>query len=118
MHSMSRGLNKGEGGGISHALGLLFLVILLFLISGCGKTAEEKYMCSVVLEECEDIVPDRNSVDAGTGEDVTFVLTQKNGCIVSGTDYEDCTLAEMNGKTVLTLHNIQYPTVVKLETAY
>lgn len=75
-------------------------------------------MCSVVLEECEDVIPDRQSADAGAGENVTFTLTTKNGCMLSGTDYEDAVWRESGNKTILTLYNIRYPTVVKLETAY
>lgn len=115
---MNRELKGTEGGGRSFALSLFLLTAIIFMVSGCGRTAEETYLCSVVLEDCTDIIPDRSSVDTGVGEDVTFVLTGKNGCVVSGTDYDNSTLIESDGKTVLTLHDVQYSTVVKIKTAY
>ncbi len=119
MRLMNRKLKKREEGReISLTLRLCFLLLLLSILSGCGSPDEKKRMCSVVLEECQDVIPDRQSVDVGVDEDVTFVLSGKNGCIVSGTDYKDYTLKQSDGKTLLTLHQVRYSTVVQLQTTY
>ncbi len=99
------------------ACGIL-LILAVFCISGCVRQDGKGGYCSVVLEECRDVIPSQQSVDICRGEDASFVLNLKNGCVVSGTDYEQYEISEENGKTVLTLKNVRYSTVVKLYADY
>ena len=97
---------------------ILLLGLAALLLSGCGGQTGKEKRCSVVLEECQDVIPDQKSVQVGRGGDVSFRLHPKNGCIVTGTDYEDSEITKENEKLVLTLKNVRYSTVVKLTTSY
>lgn len=90
----------------------------LLLIPGCKREQEKSEQCRVVLEECRDVIPDKKSMDTNRGENVSFILNLKNGCVVTGTDYDNYEISNENKKTVLTLKNVRYSMVVKLNTAY
>ncbi len=94
------------------------LALTVLLASGCGQKEEKDGYCSIVLEECQDVIPDKQSVDIRRGEDASFVLNLKNGCVILGTDYDRYELSEKNGKTVLTLKKVCYSTVIRLSTDY
>lgn len=95
------------------------LIILLVCLGGCGEKDRDKTaMCSVVLEECEGVSAGKESTETPRGEDVSFVLKLKQGYILTGTDYKDYELKEENENTVLTLKNVRYSTVVKLNVSY
>ena len=87
-------------------------------LSGCGGQKKQDGHRIVVIEDCEDVIPDRREADVIRGEDVSFTLTLKNGCVVTGTDYEDSEISGSGDKVVLTLRNVQYSAVVKLSTSY
>lgn len=97
---------------------ILTIALPMFLLSGCGRQVSKDGRCTVVLEDCQDVVPASRSADVTRGGDVSFYLTMKNGCVVTGTDYEDCEVSEQNEKTVVTLKDVRYSTVVKLSTTY
>lgn len=109
---------KEEGREQSLTLHLYLLLIVTLFLSGCSQLDTKSKICSVVIEECQNVVPDKQSADVGIDEDVTFVLSTQNGCVVTGTDYEDATLKEADGKMILTLHQVRYSTVVTLQTTY
>lgn len=97
---------------------ILFPFLAMAFLSGCGKPEKKDASCAVVLEECEDAVPGRKNADVGRGDDVSFTLTLKNGCVLTGTDYETYEIVQKNGKAVLTLKGVHYSTIVKLYTSY
>ena len=118
-------MNKGDNtffrGWESHSrpfFKALFWVLAVIFLSGCGRQEKKEASCVVVLEECRDVVPDRKSADTGRGKDVSFTLFLKNGCVITGTDYEKYEIAEKNGKAVLTLKDVRYSTIVRLNTTY
>ena len=97
---------------------LLFLTAAALLLQGCASRQEKDGKINVVLEECQDVVADKQSARIKRGSDVSFVLNLKNGCTVSGADYGDCEISTEGTRTVLTLKDVCYSTVVKLDTAY
>ncbi|PWJ79175.1 UNVERIFIED_CONTAM: leucine rich repeat (LRR) protein [Murimonas intestini] len=97
---------------------ILFLVLIAVCLFGCGRQGRKKASCIVVLEDCEDAVPDRKSAEADRGNDISFTLTLKNGCVITGTDYGEYDLAIKNGKAVLMLKDVRYSTIVRLYTTY
>lgn len=96
----------------------LFFVLASTFLGGCAGQEKTDGQCIVVIEDCEDVIPDRRDANVRKGEDVSFSLTLKNGCIVTGTDYEDSQIYGDGEKMVLTLRDVQYSAVVKLSTAY
>ncbi len=96
----------------------LFSVLAAVFPGGCAGQEKQDGQCIVVIEDCEDVIPDRRDADVRRGGDVSFTLTLKNGCVVIGTDYEDSEISGDGEKAVLTLRNVQYSAVVKLSTAY
>lgn len=97
---------------------LLFLAAAALLLQGCASRQEKDGKINVVLEECQDVITDRQSARIKRGSDVSFVLNLKNGCTVSGADYGDYEISTEGTRTVLTLKDVCYSTVVKLDTAY
>ncbi len=97
---------------------ILVMALPMFLLSGCSREQEKDGNCTVVLEDCQDVVPVSRSADVTRGGDVSFYLTLKNGCVVTGTDYEDYEISEQDEKTIVTLKDVRYSTVVKLSTTY
>ena len=54
---------------------ILFLILIAVCFFGCGSQGRKKASCIVVLEDCEDAVPDRKSAEADRGNDISFTLT-------------------------------------------
>lgn len=96
----------------------MILSLLVLVLTGCGGEIKKDHCCTVVLEDCQDVVPACKSKDIVRGEDASFILTMKNGCTITGADYEDYEILINDDKTTLTLKNVCYSTVVKLSTTY
>lgn len=101
-----------------HRSGFLIFALAAVLLCGCARQENTDGQCIVVLEDCEDVIPDRRNAGVRRGGDISFALTLKNGCVVTGTDYEESEISGEGEKAVLTLRNVQYSTVVKLSTVY
>lgn len=94
------------------------LLLCAVALSGCTEEKKTDGKCVVVLEECPDVIPVKQNAETCRGKDVSFILNLKNGCVVSGTDYQDYEISKGFEKTILTLKNVRYSTVVKLYTTY
>lgn len=108
----------GAFDGMRRLCGWVLLALTALFLYGCGGQETTAGTCIVVLEDLDDVIPDKRDADVLRGDDVSFVLTLKNGCVVTGTDYENYELASDGERAVLTLRNVAYSTTVALSTAY
>lgn len=89
---------------------------LLLALTGCAKTATVSApTLGVVVEESPWAVIENNGQTVRQGEDVTFRIETTDGFVVLGTDYEgEETLSQDGSNATLTLHNVSYPTRLRL----
>ncbi|MBR2889227.1 MAG: hypothetical protein IKC09_02995 [Oscillospiraceae bacterium] len=98
------------------AAGFLALFLLAALLWGCSPEAViPAWECRVVLEESPGFICADHTQIVRRGADATFYLETADGYRILGTDYENATVSPApTGGTIVTLHQIRYPTVVTL----
>lgn len=94
-------------------------LLTCLIVCGCAKeeTAEETKLIPVVLEENEGFRAAEMYMEIKRGSDAVFTLEPADGYMLEDVGYPDYTAAYSGTKNsmTLTLHQVEYPTVVPLE---
>lgn len=89
---------------------------LLLALTGCARTAAvSDPTLGVVVEESPWAVIENNCQTVRQGADVTFRIETTDGFVLMGTDFNgEETVSQDGSSATLTLHNVSYPTRVRL----
>ena len=91
----------------------VFLLIFTIFLAGCSAEVQTSVPVSIV--EGEGVTVENNGLWVEPGEDAVFLLDVPQGYTVGSTDYQGMYQVGMsNGKTILTLKEIRYPTTVRI----
>ena len=90
------------------------LSVLLALLLCCTAAAQAESVL-VFIEEGSSYTIAENGLHIQPGEDAVFTLKMSQGVLLTGTDYSGEATIEQSGRNVtLTLHDVRFPTRVKL----
>jgi len=93
------------------------MIIMLLLLSGCGQAAPADTRIPVSLMTGEGYTVEQNGQWIEPGEDAVFTLNMATGCSLSVVGYDgDYDHVVEDGKIVLTLKDVRYPTRVRVFT--
>lgn len=96
---------------------LLLFLCLALLLAGCGQAAPVDTRVQVSLLAGEGYTVETNGLWVEPGEDAVFTLTMAKGCSLAAVDYDGAYDHVMeDGKIILTLKDVQYPTRVRVFT--
>jgi hypothetical protein len=85
---------------------------------GCGKKEPKDTSIKVSIAESLDYTIEKNGFRVNPGDDVTFVITLKDGYKLTGNDYRgESRIWQDDGKALLTLEKVKYPEQVHLTLA-
>ena len=102
-----------------------YSLLLLFLIltgTGCGRQTSPAEKCTVLLEDNDRIFYSRQIFEIDRYADLSFSVGVPVGERISSVNYDGYTLSARTGSSesydyyTLTLHNIRYSAVIRLET--
>ena len=97
---------------------ILFAALMLcaVILTGCTQTppTNQARLCNVVIEDGAGFRAQRSTVTIRSGEDAFFQLIPETGYAFVSADYADYTVQTSGGQQTLTLHNVRYPTVVRV----
>ena len=102
-----------------------YSLLLLFLIltgTGCGRQTSPAEKCTVLLEDNDRIFYSRQIFEIDRYADLSFSVGVPVGERISSVNYEGYTLSARTGSSesydyyTLTLHNVRYSAVIRLET--
>lgn len=102
-----------------------YSLLLLFLIltgTGCGRQTSPAEKCTVLLEDNDRIFYSRQIFEIDRYADLSFSVGVPVGERISSVNYDGYTLSARTGSSesydyyTLTLHNVRYSAVIRLET--
>ncbi len=92
------------------------LALAALLLWGCGADGENRTHIQVSILDTPGVTVENNGQNIAPGEDAVFLLDMAQGLTLVGTDYEGADVIRLeNGKVLLTLEKVSYPTLVSLE---
>lgn len=100
----------------------LLLLFLLLAGTGCGRQTSPDDKCTVLLEDNDRIFYSRQIFELDRYADLSFSVGVPAGERISSVNYDGYTLSARTGSSesydyyTLTLHNIRYSTIIRLET--
>lgn len=96
---------------------LLFILVFVLLLGGCSQTAPADTRIQVSLMTGEGYTVEQNGQWIEPGEDAVFTLDMATGCSLSQVGYDGAyDHVVEDGKILLTLKDVQYPTRVRVFT--
>lgn len=96
------------------------MATLIFPLYACAvpDVLPDTGICTVVIEDGQDYAAQKRVQKVKRNNDLTFQISLFNGCMIASSDYENYSLEQSESIAFLTLHNVRYSTVVRLQTAY
>lgn len=96
------------------------MAMLIFPLYACAvaDVLPDTAICTVVIEDGQDYAAQKRVQKVKRNNDLTFQISLFNGCMIASSDYENYSLEQSESTAFLTLHNVRYSTVVRLQTAY
>lgn len=79
-----------------------------------SQSGDSRQTCAVVLEDNEAFEVKTPVLHPDRGTDAVFSLRVKEGYTLTGVDYENYSMESDGAETILTLHEVFYPTVISV----
>lgn len=93
------------------------LVLIPFLLASCSTNTKKDNTISVMIEQGDNYNVFTPSIKIKRGSDALFQVSLKNNAVISNVSYSNYSIDYTESLANLTLKNVLYPTVVKLEVS-
>lgn len=101
----------------------VLILMLSALLTGCASPREPALKCTVLLEDNPDLFFSGQVYEVDRFHDLSLTVGVPQGERIASVSYEDYTVSPKTGSSLsydyytLTLHQIRYPKVIRLDTA-